>query len=286
MKKAVSILLAGILTASGISSASAAVVYLSSTRQIDLGGVTSEMYQVLKYDTFSGEASLFFDEFDPLNVLTGRDKQIDALHVLDEDNIILSTTRDVRFSEEEDEPWFKDGDVFRYTFSTGTAVLLFSQEHFTDAREDINALQYIDEDTLLLSVRGNAELGGLSFRDGDVVRYTLSTDTAELFFNEDSFLGNEDIDAFSMIDEQNILLSTQASATLGDLVFRDGDIIQYNLITGQASLFLSEDLISSPVDVDIDAFHFVAGTPVIPEPATFLLFLFGLFPLFRCRCRG
>jgi hypothetical protein len=59
-----------------------------------------------------------------------------------------------------------------------------------------------------LSSAGGATIGGLTFRDGDIARYDTETGLAMLFFNEDNFSANENIDAFHILPNGNILLST------------------------------------------------------------------------------
>ena len=81
------------------------------------------------------------------------------------------------------------------------------------------------------------EIGGLTFRDGDVVRYDTITDSAALTFNEDLFGGlSVDITAYHRLASGNILLSVLFNGrTLGGLTFDDGDLVEYNPATDTAT---------------------------------------------------
>ncbi|ODS31786.1 MAG: hypothetical protein SCARUB_03110 [Candidatus Scalindua rubra] len=94
---------------------------------------------------------------------------------------------------------------------------------------------------LLLSTTKTATLGGLTFKDDDLVTYNPDTEVATLFFDGSAFFGhNEDIDAVSFLDEDSIALSTKSSANIGSLNFKDEDLVRIDLTsptTGTASLF-------------------------------------------------
>ena len=94
----------------------------------------------------------------------------------------------------------------------------------------------------VLSTFSSETLGGLGFEDGDLVDYDISGDTSTLFFDEDLFSANENIDAIHVLASGNLVLSTRESATLGGLTFEDGDLVEYNTSTNIASLFLSESV--------------------------------------------
>ena len=146
---------------------------------------------------------------------------------------------------------FPDEDIVQYDDVTDTSTLLFDGANFSE-NESVNALDVLDAQNILLATAADATLGGLSFRDGDIVQYNLLTDTATLFFDEDLFSVDNDVDAVSLLPNGNIVLSTILSATLGGLSFRDGDLVEYNLLTDTATLFFDEDLFTAGT-ADIDA---------------------------------
>lgn len=115
--------------------------------------------------------------------------------------------------------------------------------------------------TIILSTDATETLGGLSFSDGDIAEYDPATNTATLYFDENLFGGDEDIDAAHILDNGNIILSAEGGATLGGLSFGDGDLIEYNPTTGSGTLFFSEGLFGS--DEDIDAVHILTNGNII-----------------------
>lgn len=115
--------------------------------------------------------------------------------------------------------------------------------------------------TIILSTDATETLGGLSFSDGDIAEYDPATNTATLYFVENLFGGDEDIDAVHILDNGNIILSAESGATLGGLSFGDGDLIEYNPTTGSGTLFFGEGLFGS--DEDIDAVHILTNGNII-----------------------
>jgi len=154
----------------------------------------------------------------------------------------------------------RDGDLAEYNPVANTATLFFSEGLFSSG-EDVDAVHVLDNGHIILSTESGATLGGLSFRDGDLVEYDPVTDTASLFFDEGLFCDGEDIAALSVLPSGNLILSTESSARLGGLSFRDGDLVEYNPLTNTASLFFSEDLFSC--GEDIDAVHVLANGNII-----------------------
>jgi hypothetical protein len=108
-----------------------------------------------------------------------------------------------------------------------------------------------DAAQFLLSTTADATLGGLSFRNGDIVSYDDETGIATLFFSEDAFTsGDESIDSFQLLSNGHYVLSSGGSATLGGLSFRDGDAVDYDPINDIATLIFSEDLFFSGANLD------------------------------------
>jgi hypothetical protein len=155
---------------------------------------------------------------------------------------------------------FRDGDLVLYDDVANTASLVFSEDNFT-SDENVDAVHMIANGHILLSTAVGAVLGGLTLRDGDVVEYDPVNDIATVFFNEDLFLSGGNIDAFAILDNGNLVLSTALDDTLAGLLFRDGDLIEYDPVGGTASLFLNEDLFVS--DEDIDGVHVLSDGTII-----------------------
>ena len=82
--------------------------------------------------------------------------------------------------------------------------------------------------------------------------------SASIFFaNEDwDMNGANDIDAFSLNTNGNLVFSVLSNATLGGVSFSDDELIEYNPATGVATSFFDfNGLLSGASDGDIDAFH-------------------------------
>jgi hypothetical protein len=143
---------------------------------------------------------------------------------------------------------FDDEDLVLFDPETNMASLFFDGDLYKKD-EDTNAVSVLANGNLLLSTLSSARLGGLSFKDGDIVEYDPSTDSASLYFSEDLFAGNEEINALSILDNGNLVLSTRRKASLGGLDFENQDLVEYDLATGQASLFFDGGLFARNQDI-------------------------------------
>ncbi len=213
---------------------------LSTTNNETLGGLTFTPDDLVDYDPVADTATLYFD-----GTHFSNNENIDAVDVLSNGLIVLSTTGSARLGGLN----FRDGDLVAYDPSTDTATLFFSEDRFS-ANEDVDAVHVLPNGHILLSTTGSAQLGGLNFRDGDIVEYDPASDTASLFFSEDNFSANEDIDGFHLLDNGNLLISTTSTATLGSLTFTDGSIAEYDPVTGIATLYFDESRFSNGADIN------------------------------------
>jgi len=160
-------------------------------------------------------------------------------------SIILSTTS----TETLGGLTFTDGSLAEYDPVTDTASLFFNETLFAGG-EDVNAAHVLANGNIILSTTGSATLGGLSFTDGSLVEYNPVTDTATLFFDENLFSANEDIDAVYVMSNGHIILSTTGSATLGGLSFSDGSLVEYDPVANTASLYFNESNFSGGADIN------------------------------------
>jgi len=251
-------------------------LFLSTLENSRLGGLSFKDGSIIEYNPTTDTSSLFFDES---LFVSGED--IDAFHLLDNGNYLLSTNNNAVLGGLS----FTDGDIVEYNPTTDTSSLFFDEGLFS-YDTDINALFYYNG-YIAMSTQGPVTLGGLAFEDGDIVVYDPATDVAVLIFDEDLFSGNEDIDALHVLSNGNILLSTNGNAYLGGLSFEDGDLVEYNPNTQLASLYFDEDLFydKNCADTDLDAISMRGGSPNshTPEPATTSLLILGLFGLVKIR---
>lgn len=156
---------------------------------------------------------------------------------------------------------FYDGDLAEYNLTTDTATLYFDEGLFSGVGEEITAVHILANGNIILSTDTGATLGGLTFRDGDLIEYNPTTDVGTLYFNEDLFAGDEGIDAAYINGSGNIILSTIDGATLGGLTFGGGDLAEYNPTTDVATLFFDGSLFDG--SENIDAAHILDNGNII-----------------------
>lgn len=137
---------------------------------------------------------------------------------------------------------------------------------FPDSPErDIDAIDELPSGEVVFSTASDVTegFGGLSLiRDGDVVMWDGAT--ASVLFSEDAFGDDQNVDGFAVLPSGNWLISTEGPATLGGLAMQDGDVVEYNPMTDEASLFmgLSEAVLFTgdpQSDADIDALSYALG---------------------------
>jgi outer membrane protein assembly factor BamB len=250
------------ITVTSVTGEDTTRIRLSTEDSADIGALSFEDGDLVRYHPVAAAATLLLDEDDLFG--PWGDGDIDAAHVLDNGHIALSTDSDVWIGWS----WFEDGDLIDYDPVMGTATTLLNEDElFGPGREDIDAVHVIDSDHFILSTETDARIGALSFEDGDLVEYELSTGTATLFFDEGTFEGppgrNENIDAVHVLDNGDIILSTDGRATLDFQDFDDGDLIHYDPGTGTATLFFDEDWFSGPGNEDIDAAHVLHNGEIV-----------------------
>ena len=159
---------------------------------------------------------------------------------------------------------FENGQLIAYDTELNLAQLyrfpngvIFDEPLFGESQR-IDAAHVLPNGSLILSVRSlsGATLGGLSFRNGDLVEFDGIT--ATLFFSEDLFdcPGSicEDIDAVSILPDGDIVFSTSTSAQLGSLEFQDDDLVRVERNGSNPRLFFEGDLFTG-LGNDINAVH-------------------------------
>jgi len=158
-----------------------------------------------------------------------------------------------------------NGSIVEYNPITNIGTLFFDETLFS-GNESFSGFHLLQNGNIILTSFNSATLGGLSFNDGDLIEYNPTTDTATLFFNENNFSGNENINAVYVKSNGNIVLSTTNNATLGGLTFNDGDLIEYNPTSSTATLLFSESNFSS--NEDVDAVHILDSGNILISTTT------------------
>jgi len=253
-----------------IGLAHGASINLSTEGTAMLDGVSFTDRDIVNYDP--GDTTKLFDG-------TGKfagSEDLDAVHVDTSGNILFSTRSDAQFTGANILD-FKDGDIVEYDPDTNMASIFFSESNF-QGDADITAFHVLPSGNYVLSTKGEETLGELLFSDGDLIEYNPSTDLASLFFSEDLFSSDADVDAVHVLLNGNIVFSTvEDSLTLGGLTFGNGDLVEYDPVAMSASLFFAETLFVGG-DENIDAAH-IAEVSEVPLPASIWLFGTGLLAM-------
>lgn len=158
---------------------------------------------------------------------------------------------------------FEDGSLVEYDIATNMSHLILDESEIFTGNADIDAAYILNNGHIILSTDSAATIGGLTFDDGDLVEYDPGTNTATLFFNEDLFDDDENIDAVSVLGSGHIILSTTTSAKLGGTLLDAGDLVEYDPFTDVATLFFNQDEHFSNVLPDIDAVYVLDSDNII-----------------------
>ena len=160
-------------------------IILSTYDSATLGGLTFSQSDLVEYNPTTDTATLYFD-----GSLFDDSENIDAAHILNSNNIILSTIDGATLGGLS----FGAGDLIEYNPTTDTATLFFDASLFSTS-ENIDAAHILESGNIVLSTEGAETLGGLTFADGDLIEYNPTTDIATLYFAESLFSSNANIDA-------------------------------------------------------------------------------------------
>jgi hypothetical protein len=198
---------------------------------------------------------------------------IDAAHVLENGNIILSTTGNATLGS--NLLTFRNGDLIEYDPIEDIATLIFSEDAF-GSNEDINAIWVAETGgensritELILSTDSRFSVGEgddlVSYENGDLVRIalgetdirvapleTLDPMTVERVFSELLFAGGANIDAVHKLDNGHFLLSTTNGEQLGGLEFGNGAVVEFNPSNSLATIYFDESHFDDGNE-DIDA---------------------------------
>ncbi|MEA2084828.1 MAG: VPLPA-CTERM sorting domain-containing protein [Thermodesulfobacteriota bacterium] len=267
-----------LISSTVIASASTEVYILSTQNDANLGGLSFQEDDVVKYDATTGSATIFFegDNFTS-------NENIDALHIMNNGDrvMVISTTLTATLGG----VTFKDGDLVQYDPISNTASLWFSEDEHFKLTEDIDALSILDNGHIVFSTDNNAKLetgtGYFDVKAGDLVDYDPIANTATTLFDETLFGRQMNIDAVHIQADGSILLSTAVAATLGGLSFDEDDLVLYNLNSCNAELAFNGSLHFS-LGENIDA---VSMAPV-PIPGAIWILGSSLAALGVVRRRG
>ena len=132
---------------------------LSTEGAATLGGLSFTDKDLAEYDPVGDTATLYLD-----GVSVGVTQDIDAVHVLTNDRIVLSTINTTTLGG----ITFENEDLVEYDPVSDTAILRFDGSAlFSDVDTDISAVHVMEDGKLLLTNEYTATLGGLSFDPND-----------------------------------------------------------------------------------------------------------------------
>ena len=237
-------------------------VILSTMSQATLGGLTFSDKDLAEYDKDADTATLYLD-----GSVVGVTQDIDALHVLANGHLVLSTIG----TETLGGTTFDNEDLVDYDPIADIATVLFDgSAAFTAGSTDVSAVHVTANRHLVLSNEYAATLGGLSFEPNDLIDYDPVTDTATLLLDGDAvgLLGR--IDAVHLLDDGHLVLSTNAPASLGGLSFTEGDLVEYDPVGDTASLFLDGALFTAAENVRSAHVGAGSGEITFSEPSLWL----------------
>ena len=224
---------------------------LSVRANSTLGGIAFED-EAVEYDAADDVGTLFVDD-----IVFSANEQIDALHVLANGNVAIST----RNTAVVDGNTIDRADVVEITTSGTFVQTLFNGDSlFSNNNENIDAVSVSSSGNLVMSTVGSANLAGTGVRDEDIFEFDPIGPTVTIIVDGSvRITGNSDVDAVHVLDDDNLLLSTQANETVAGVAFRDGDVIFFDRGTNTDSLYMTEFVYTGNDDTEAISLAVNAG---------------------------
>ncbi len=188
-------------------------IIISTVGDASIGGINFGDDDLVQYDPLTGTTTLLFNGG---NLFLSANEDIDAVHILANGHIALSTTGGATLGGLS----FGDDDIIEYDPVSDTATVLFDGGTlFSNPNEDVDAVYITATGNIILSTTSFANLGGVTFANEDLVEYNPFTGATTLIFDGSAnFAGDENIDAISVqdlnlgqLDHYEILHDGQAS---------------------------------------------------------------------------
>ncbi|NNL56457.1 MAG: DNRLRE domain-containing protein [Pseudomonadales bacterium] len=187
-------------------------ILFSTDRDGSIAGLNFKDGDLVDYDPQADTASVYFDDN-----LFGIAANVRSVFVMSNRHLLLSTDRNTTLGGLA----FTNKDLVEYDIATDTATLFFDAST-TTLNSPIDAVYLLENGNMLLSTVDDANLGGLSFKDGDIVEYNPSNDTASLYFDEQEYAGGPNTTGVHegpgtgelWVDGQNLLMVVTDPAAL------------------------------------------------------------------------
>ena len=179
---------------------------------------------------------------------------------------------------------FADEDILYFDGQSWS--LFFDGSDVGAGSPDLIGITFVDADTILMSFSANVTLNGLAVTPQDIVRFdatSLGPDTAgtfSMYFNGIDVgldTSSETIDAFRVLPDGRILISTTVDSAVPNVAGKDEDILEFtptslgaNTSGAWALYFDGSDVgLSDSTGEDIDAMDIVGGEIYLSTNADF-----------------
>ena len=206
------------------------IVYVSSSSNGKVGGISFADEDILAYDPNTDQWSLVFDGSDVGLGGTGMD--VNAFAMLANGHILMSTDRPVILGglgkiDDSDIIEFAPDSLGSTTTGSFTLYLRGADIGLTTNGEDIDAIDFAPDGQLLISTLGGVKVAGVSGTDEDLLAFDRSTGTWSGYFDgSDVGLTNssEDIWGLSVGNDGLLYLSTLGNFSVAGVKGTGADI--------------------------------------------------------------
>lgn len=278
------------------------------------------------YSNGTGTWSLFFDgsaivapntTYQTADISTGFNSIAflngDLIFSVADDEFVGGTTAAFDF-DPEDLIRFSPNVPGVYTPSAGTYSMFLDGSSFGGSSDDINepidAIEFLADGSLLLSVSAGDTIRGVAMEDDDIIKFTPTVagaylngvGTWTLFLDGSSFGNdtqdiNDDIDALAILPDGSLLISVGGDETIRSIAIEDEDVLKFTPTVAGAYLngvgtwttfMIGDSFGPSSEDIDdsdLENLAFLPHShvqpppngegPVIPEPSSMLLLGLG-----------
>jgi len=249
------------------------ILYISTAAAGAVGGVTFDGEDVIAYDTGTSTWTMLFDGSDV--GIPGEGRDIDAVHVLDDGSLLLSTERDGELPGVGE---FTENDILRFVPSSTGATTSGTFEMYIDGSdvglsaqgENVDAVHLLASGDIVVSTTGQPTVSGVvGATANDLIRLavtstgTTSAGTWSMYFDA-SDIGlasqSEQIDGAWVAIDGSIHLTTIGSFAAGGVNGTADDVLlcdpaSTGTLTSCATLSLFWDASIDGIDGDnVDAF--------------------------------
>ena len=235
----------------GVSAGGIDPLILSTASDAVLGGLSFSASDLAEYDRQNDTASLYLDA-----VVVGMTSRIDALHVLENGHILLSTRDDTSFAGLS----FNKEDLIEYDPVADTASMYLDADLHFQNKQDVISVHLLNNGNIVLSTDADATLGGLDFSEFDLVEYNRSIGNASIYFDGDATTLDNRISALHIQDNGHIVLAADGDTTLGGLSFRVDQLIDYDPVADTATMLFDGEALFSSTSEEIRSAYIGTGS--------------------------